>query len=162
MGKGYMFECKKCKHQYGICPGIGFSYMSLCKKTLDKIAKGKYGKEFKAAYDNGGRYLSVNAQRILYMCDACKTWDSAIDATLYAPNNADAFGKMQYGIKTVEEWGEVPYFIEGGHFHVIKEYKHKCPKCKGIMRKANEEEYKRLACPKCGEINDMIDEIRWD
>ena len=96
------------------------------------------------------------------MCDACKIWDSAIDATLYAPNNADAFGKMQYGIKTVEEWGEVPYFIEGGYFHVIKEYKHKCPKCKGIMRKANEEEYKRLACPKCGEINDMIDEIRWD
>ena len=55
MGTGYMFECKKCKYQYGIYPGIGFSYMSLCKKTLDKIAKGKYGKEFKAAYDNGGR-----------------------------------------------------------------------------------------------------------
>ena len=72
---------------------------------------------------------------------------------MYRPKDEDAIRTKQFGIKTVEEWGYVPYVFGQdfqAEYDLIKVYAHKCDHCGKRMHKANEEELSKLSCPYCG------------
>ncbi len=165
MGTGLCFKCKKCGHEYSVMLGVGFSFAKEARNALKSIEKGEYGAELKEAYEKTP-YAAVYTDRSVYLCSGCGRWIMDADLTLYGPNAPDAIPKKQYGEKTVEEWGYVPYVSKidlKEDYHVVKRIYHKCDRCGKRMHKASENEIKKLPCPKCGEINEEEpDLIYWD
>lgn len=84
---------------------------------------------------------------------------------MYRPKDEDAIRTKQFGIKTVEEWGYVPYVFGQdfqAEYDLIKVYAHKCDHCGKRMHKANEEELSKLSCPYCGTENTSEGLLMWD
>lgn len=164
MGQGYRFVCKKCDCLYFASYGIGMMYPQAYRKLLEEIENGKYGKEWQQLLKDNP-YAAVNAEIIVYICKECGHWETGQDITLYAPNNPDSIPKKQYGIKTIEEWGYVPYVTASDlkeEYHVLKHYYHKCSKCGKRMHKASDDEIQHLPCPKCGTENEAEGGLLWD
>lgn len=164
MGQGSTYKCKKCGHEYGINPGVGMRYPSVCKRIRERISAGDYGSEWKDAYESAGRYVAVCAENEVFICDNCGKWEQHEDITLYVPDNEAEAGEMTFGDSTVKELGEVPYLMdpEDEGFHVHKPYRPPCPECGSAMRPAKMEELYELPCPKCGERNELDGIIMWD
>ncbi len=111
-----------------------------------------YGDEWKKLVLSE-EFVAVDAERYLYICKKCGHWTVGLGLSLYAPNDPKVIMKRQYGIKTVEEWGEVPYVMRWDlkeNYHLLKRRVHKCDKCGGVMHKATDKEESNLPCPKCG------------
>lgn len=164
MGQGYDYKCKKCCHKYSVLPGMGMMYPKVYREKLAEIAEGVYGAELKNLFDNTD-YVAIDASRVIYICSTCNRWELGTDVTLYAPNDPERVSREQYGIKTVEEWGYVPYVTSWDlkqNYHVLKRHYHNCEKCGRRMHKASPEEEQNLSCPKCGEPNKANDVIMWD
>ncbi|MBR3342487.1 MAG: hypothetical protein IKG30_12905 [Clostridiales bacterium] len=163
MGSGFGFKCSCCGHEYDICTGIGMRFPQVYEKLLSSIKQGKYGSEWKALALSED-YVAVEAERFLYFCDTCHNWKVDYGLSLYAPNDPEVIKKKKYGIKTVEEWGEVPYVTSWEDYHLLKEYAHKCDKCSCSMRRASDREFFSLPCPKCGSNPepDYLSCINWD
>ena len=164
MGKGYAYRCKKCRNKYSVHLGVGMRYPSVYQEKLAEIARGVYGTELKDLI-NSTDYVAIDASRVIYICSSCNKWELGTDVTLYAPNDPESISKKQYGIKTVEEWGYVPYVLDWElkrDYHVLKRYYHKCEKCGQFMHKASSEEEQNLQCPECGEPNKAKNIIMWD
>ena len=137
MGSGYDFKCKKCKTKYSAMPGIGMMYPKVYQEVVEDIKNGKYGPE---------------CQEIMNLA-------------LYRPKNAEAIRTKQYGIKTVEEWGYVPYVMGydlKAEYSLVEVFVHKCKKCRKRMHKATDEELQTLPCPKCGTENATSGLLMWD
>ena len=164
MGQGYGFKCKNCRHEYSIRLGIGMMYPEVCRNLLQNLEQGKYGKEWQQLSKNTP-YAAVDVKSVIYICNDCSRWEMGKDITLYAPNDPAAISHKQYGIKTVEEWGYVPY-VTGielkRDYHILKRYYHKCGNCGKRMHKASKDEMVHLPCPKCDEINEPNSFIMWD
>ena len=164
MGQGYSYTCKKCKHKYGVNPGVGMMYPTVYRDTLNDISKGVYGSELQELF-NSTPYAAIDAGNTVYICSGCGSWELAKDLTLYAPNDPDSIPQKQYGIKTVAEWGYVPYVMRWDleeEYHVVKRHYHRCSKCGKQMHKASSTELKNLPCPKCGSANQADGAIMWD
>ena len=164
MGRGYGYKCKECKHRYSAFPGIGKAYPEAYRELIQKIEDGGYGEEWQRLLKDTP-YVAVNAENVIYSCKECGQWEMGQDITLYAPNHPKAILSKQYGIKTVEEWGYVPFVMNWElreEYHVLKRHYHKCSKCGKRMHKASENEVKHLPCPKCGTENEVRDYIIWD
>ena len=166
MGQGVGFKCSKCGKEYGASTGIGFLFPEFYKETLQAVKNGDYGAEF-AELANKEKYVAVDAELYLYACKKCKHWEVEPGLSLYAPNDAESLAKKQYGIKNVEEWGEVPYVMSFDlqtDYHILKRYTHKCTKCGGVMHKATNKESSNLPCPDCGgePTKGFINIINWD
>lgn len=166
MGQGIGFKCSKCGKEYAACPGIGFLFPEQYKEIQAAAKKGKFGPEWKELV-NSGKYIAVDAETYLYVCGKCDYWTVEEGLSVYEPNDPEALANKQYGIKTVEEWGEVPYatmmdFKE--EYHILKRRTHKCIKCGSVMHKASREEESRLKCPDCGgePEADYLGIINWD
>ena len=102
---------------------------------------------------------------MVYICDGCGTWEHGTDVSLYAPNDPDSIPQKQFGIKTVEEWGYVPYVMCWDlekEYHLVKRQYHCCNKCGKRMHKASSAELKTLSCPKCGSDNQAEGALKWD
>lgn len=164
MGKGYAFKCKTCGHEYNVNIGIGFMYPQIFRETLEKIAAGEYGAEWKEAYDKN-LYVAIDAATVLFKCNKCGNWEKGKDISLYAPNHPELIPTKQYGEKTVEEWGYVPYVTYSdlvNEYHLIKPYQHKCKRCGEDMQPSNEVP-ECLPCPNCGSESEMLPSIiMWD
>ena len=164
MGQGYSYTCKKCKCEYSVCPGIGMRYPSVYRDRLAEIAEGEYGPDWQELYNNTP-FAAIDAARVVYVCDACDTWEYGTDISLYAPNDPDSIPQKQYGIKTVAEWGYVPYVMKWDlkkEYHILKRYYHRCDKCGKRMHKASLTELQNLSCPECGSKNHAEDFLCWD
>ena len=163
MGSGYGFKCSSCGYEYDVCTGIGMLFPQEYKKLLSDIKQGKYGTEWKELALSE-EYVAVEAERFLYVCGKCNNWKVDYGMSLYAPNEPEAIKKKKYGIKTVEEWGEVPYISSWEEYHIIKPYIHKCVRCGNDMRKGADKEILSLPCPKCGSKPDpeYFNIINWD
>ena len=69
---------------------------------------------------------------------------------------------MKFGEKTVQELGSIPYVINTElkkNFVLIDKFEHKCPNCKGLMKKRNK---RIIICPNCGTKNSPLGEELWD
>lgn len=164
MGQGYGYKCKKCHYEYSVYLGGGMKYPKEYRKKIEEISTGIYGTERKNLIDKT-EYAAIDADRVVYVCSACNNWELGTDVTLYAPNEPEKILKIQYGIKTVEEWGYVPYVTRWElkeNYHILKRYYHKCKNCGKRMHKASEKEEINLPCPKCGEPNTAESIIMWD
>ena len=161
MGDGYSYTCKKCNHKYWVFTGAVMMFPTVYRDTLNAIAKGKYGSKLQELF-NSTPYAAINAADTVYICGECDSWEYAKDLTLYAPNNPDDIPQKQYGIKTVAEWGYVPYVTRRDlekEYHVVKRCYHHCSKCGKRMHKASLTELVNLPCPKCGSANQAEGEI---
>ena len=119
---------------------------------------------------NSEEFVVADAEKYLYYCKDCKTWKVAEDLSLYAAKDPEAIRKRQFGIKTVEEWGEIPY-ASGMDFEddyrLLQKRMHKCPKCrKGMIRYTegdlDDPVFADLPCPKCGAPLESSGYIMWD
>ena len=152
MGSGVGFKCSKCGKEYNANTGIGFMFPKVYKETLADVKTGKYGEEW-MSLALSEELVAVDAERYLYICKKCGHWTVDLGLSLYAPNDPKAIMRKQYGIKTVEEWGGVPYVMSWGleqDYHIIKRRVHKCENCGGVMHKASDKEKSNLPCPECG------------
>lgn len=163
MGNGYCFKCSSCGYEQEVFLGCGMLFPQVFKKVNKEVIEGKYGPEWKELALSQ-ELIAADAYKYLYVCDSCKNWKEDYGLSLYAPNDPEAIKKKRYGIKTVEEWGEVPYVTTWEDYHLLKEYAHKCDKCGCEMRQAPELEVFSLPCPKCGSPSDQsnISTILWD
>ena len=107
-------------------------YFSAVSELMQEIQEGKHGKKRQQLCLEHPD-ATVNATRIIYICDTCGCWRELQNLTLYVPN------------------GEV-----------LMEHKISCGKCRKPMREATEKEIRHLRCPKCGTENESAGEIFWD
>ena len=164
MGESVAFKCRKCGKAYSAWTGIGSLYPVEYKELTKEIAAGKYGQEWKEAF-TGTKYAAVDGEETLFVCDHCGNWKTGKDITIWAPNDPEAFAQKQVEIKTVGEWGYVPYMMRADleeDFHVLKPYRCSCGKCGRTMRNAGADPVRELPCPKCGTVNEAQNEILWD
>lgn len=156
MGKGYDFHCKKCGKNYAVFLGVGFCFATASRNEIEAIANGEFGPELKEAYEQTP-YAVIDPDNVVFICRKCGCWIVDTDHTLYAPKDPDAIAKRQFGEKTAEEWGCVPYVIGKTlreDYRVLKRHYHKCDRCGSRMHKATDKEVRSLPCPECGEINE--------
>lgn len=111
MGYGYLYTCSKCKKRYSVNKGIGKMFPEVYRSLIQDIKDAKHGEEMQRLLEET-KYAAVDAEGVVYICRNCNHWEMGTDDTLYAPNDPDALGRKQYGIKTVEEWGYVPYVMK--------------------------------------------------
>ena len=164
MGKGYRFKCKKCQNEYCASWGIGGAFPLVYRSCLSDIIAGKYGLEWKKLALSE-EYIAVDASSYLYSCNFCGNWKIAYSLSLYKPKNPKSIPDKQYGIKTVREWGYVPYVTPldfEDDYIFLKSYVHKCDKCGKRMHKTDIKHLTSLACPKCGTDNEIDGILMWD
>ena len=157
MGSGYLYVCKNCKKRYSVQLGVGKLFPQIYEETTRLIDRGHYGPEWQKIYRHTP-YVAVDAALELYLCDNCRNWKSDKNLSLYEPNDIAQIKTRRYGIKTVEEWGHIPYVLDfelEQDYHLIKEYPHTCDKCGNPMRKIDKDHIPDiLSCPKCGSDNE--------
>ena len=164
MGKGYTFKCKKCQNEYGVSWGIGGAFPRVYQSCIENIKAGKYGEEWKTLASSQ-EYFAVDASRYLYICKSCGNWEISYSLSLYKPKDPESIPDMQFGIKTVREWGYVPFVTPSNledDYIFIKSFVHKCNKCGKRMHKANTKKLQSLPCPKCGTQNETNGMLWWD
>lgn len=163
MGTGFSYCCEKCGEEFSVHLGAGMRFPTVYQDTMRDIIAGKYGPERRTILYNEP-YAAVDIEQYVYKC-SCGYWKVDKELSLYAPNNPEAIPKKQYGIKTVEEWGYVPYvtrFQLKEDYHLIKRYIHICSKCGKRMRKAQKRELEEIRCPKCDSLCRQRDYLFWD
>ena len=161
MGQGYGYVCKKCGHEYHVDTGIGMLFPQVYRNTIKEIAEGKNGQKRKDLYKKIP-FLAVDAEAYYYECEDCGYWSVEQGMDLYKPKNTEKIRKQQFGEKTVEEWGEVPYVMNYElkyDYILVDKYDHRCPKCCGQMKKRNKTV---ISCPKCGTKNRPVKDVLWD
>ena len=165
MGRGSKFRCKNCGYEYFVLVGLGGMFPQAYQDCITDIESGKYGEEWKTLLKSQ-KYVAVDAEVYLYVCRSCGNWKTDMSLSLYAPNDPDKIPDIQYGIKTVKEWGYVPYVTSVDleeNYSFMKSYVHKCDKCGKRMHKDFLDNSSHLPCPKCGTKNIKVPGIlRWD
>lgn len=164
MGFGYEYKCEKCGREYSVVLGGGMLYPEDYKLFTDEIRQGKYGDKLKDLFLST-KYAAVNADRFLYYCENCGHWEVKQDLTIYAPKDPEKIAKKQYGIKNVEEWGEVPYmsaFDLKEDYRVLKRHYEKCSVCGNRMKKLSDCDDIVIKCPECGAPGIPVGAFLWD
>ena len=127
MGSGIVLRCDNCNKEFTFDLGIGFMFPMVFEELAAAIRNGDYGDEWKEIIESGS-YIVPNAEKYLFYCEKCGNWEIAMDASLYEPKDADALKKEKIGIKTVEEWGYVPYVMGDDlkrNFRLLKKRPHR-------------------------------------
>jgi hypothetical protein len=161
MGYGYRYKCEFCGKEYGISTGTGFLFPQEYKRILKDVAKGKYGKQMKECYEKTP-YIAVDAENKNYEGEDSGHWDGHPVLDLYEPKDIGKLLKKEFGGKTIEELEEVPYVMPNElktSYKLILKQEHRCPKCKGLMKKRN---IRNVCCPKCGKKNSPLNSVLWD
>lgn len=169
MGSGIGYKCKRCLKKYDVSLGVGMFFPSAFKEAIKDIKKGKYGTELRTVIDSG-ELIVPDAARYFYCCEQCGTWEVAEDLSLYQPKSIPEIKKQQFGDKTVEEWGEIPYATRADFetdYNLVYKNPHSCRKCKKEMTRYDISQFKNdisdeLPCPRCGTKNEPDSYIDWD
>lgn len=141
-------------------------FLKVYRALLQDVQDGKYGSQMQQLSQIP--YAAIDADKYLYSCKSCGHWEVAPSMTLYAPNDPELIHNKQYGIKSVKEWGYVPYVMEYDlkrDYHRIKAFYHICPDCGKRMIKITSDKgaiYRKLRCPKCGSDDVSCESLHWD
>ncbi len=158
MGKGYSYACSCGKH-YSVYPGSGMLYPDVYRKTIERIAAGRYGAEWKKAYLSTP-HAAINADTVIYVCSDCGVWKADTDISLYAPNDPEIY-RTPDGTETDEPPYVAEWELKTG-YHLVKRYFLRCRRCGRRMHKASPAELENLPCPACGRKNRPACGIMWD
>ena len=168
MGRGNTYKCEKCDEVYNITLGVGMLYPIAYEELIEEIKSGAYGDDWKELFLSWD-FVVADAKLYFYYCESCGQWEVSKDASLYAPNDVESLKKEQFGEKTVEEWGYVPYAdtADDETYHLLKKRIHVCLKCNSEMTRYNESQlndpvFNELGCPECGTINPNLGMLFWD
>lgn len=169
MGQGFIYKCSKCELETMVTLGVGMLFPDVYQDVLEDAKAGKYGSEWKELA-NKSEFVAVDATQKFYLCPRCGNWKVDYDLSLYEPFDEDHIRSKQYGIKTVAEWGDVPYASPqdlSNDYSEIAHYVHKCDKCDSAMLEVKEKQFDhlqeiKLKCPQCGELNEINNMILWD
>lgn len=163
MGAGLNISCKCRNKSYML--GIGMLFPDVYKKKVEQIKAGKCGEEAKNIMQTI-KYAVIDIENSLYLCEHCGNLIQTQPMDFYAPKDVNKAAKEEYGIKTVEEWGEVPYWAPymdfDNNFSLIKKTIHRCSICKNEMIRIDEEKLQDMKCPKCGEKYEVFQDMLWD
>ena len=168
MGTGYRYHCAACGEEREFSLGIGFAFPRVCERTLGEVEEGLYGDALQRAVRDRP-LVGVCAERVVFECEGCGHWETGIDASLYEPDDLDEALSEQFGIKTVAEWGHLPYLMSykiGNGWHLLAPYEPTCPECGRTMRKRVSDDAAdrgtELRCPRCGSMNGLSESFLWD
>ena len=171
MGTLKRYKCNECRYSKELHLGIGMLYPMVSDTVKDSIASGEFGEELRQAY-SGCELPAVCPVEAVYACPECGHWDVFRDASVYEPTDPVAARKEVYGIKTVEEWGGIPYVmrhdVASGKYRLIARFEPLCPKCGQGMRAIEGSPESKLKggglkCPRCGSNNASIERTGcWD
>ena len=165
MGKMAMYRCGECGYTKELVLGIGMMHPTISSEIKEAIAQGEFGPELKSAYE-ACELPAVYPEDKVYECPSCGYWDVYKDASIYEPVDVAAVKKEQFGIKTVEEWGGIPYMtgrdIESGAYRLVREYAPSCPHCGKDMHVSSVDTKKAagavsLKCPSCGSASGTLE-----
>ncbi len=148
MGQGFEMNCSKCGYSFCTHTGIGFTFMTVYEKTVQKAKNGELGKEIQEFFKDHPDG-TINAEYVTLCCDDCGELFTGQDLTMYVPN------------QTIRKKKE--YVMEDDLEHLYTEYKkypHKCEKCGGRAHIVEDEE--TMLCPKCKIPLDEVGHIFWD
>ena len=154
MGTSIPYTCGACGAVRDPFVGIGMAFPTVYRETMDEIRQGKHGEEWRSLVESG-ELIAVDAEDKLFVCSACGAWEAAPDLSLYEPVDVEKLLTKQYGIKTVAEWGEVPFVTSWEleeDFKLLRRREHRCPDCGGEMQPfvGEIEDAPKVKCPKCG------------
>ena len=144
--------------------GIGMMFPKVYQQIINSISDGEYGQRWKDLFDSQ-EYVAVNAKKTVYICRNCGHWETNYILDLYVPKKPEEIPNKRYGIKTVAEWGYVPYVIEYDlkeNYKILKHFVHTCTNCGRRTHKASDNELQNLSCPKCGKDNKITGFVNWD
>lgn len=146
MGQGYGYKCN-CGYEGEILFGVGFGYWQDSKKLLEDMAKGKYGRK-RADIVKNKKNIVVDAEYYYYRC-SCGYGNSYKSLNLYQSDYDDVY------------W---LYDKPENSYKLIMGFKHRCPKCREVMKRISEEEFDLdyVSCPKCGNNVPLLINILWD
>lgn len=166
MGHGMILKCDCQEHFINL--GIGMAYPRVFKEDLEDARSGRLGEDIQKA-TQGKQYLAIDAENCFYYCSQCGYWEVTGSHDLYEPKNLELMKLRQFGIKTVEEWGEIPY-ARGSDFeeyNLIFKYPHICPKCNIEMvnpKTIGKRVLSKIRCQECGSLLREDNErfVLWD
>ncbi len=139
MATGFSFTCSRCKRTYSANWGIGTDFPLEYSRTLKAVKEGKYGEEWQKLYkENAG--AAVDAVQYVYVCKRCGNWAEEQGLAMYVPRTES--GK--------EPAACVYSFDLKADYRLLRQYIHRCKKCNGVMRRAEDHELENLCCPVCG------------
>ena len=147
MGYGMEMKCSKCGFEFFARTGVGFSFLTVYKETVQKAKSGELGEETKAFFKEHPDG-AINAEYVTLCCDECGELFTGQDLTMYAPKR----GKRRDDYAMVDD-------LERYYSEELK-YPHKCEKCGGSAHIVGSEE--TLLCPHCKIPLDEFADLCWD
>lgn len=154
MGYGLGFKCSKCQKDYDVFLGIGMMFPKVYKELVEKIRSGKYGSEWKTLIDSEDNVV-VDAEKTVFCCPECAAWRAEPNLSLYVAVNEDAIKEAKSGYPYMHKMSPIAEFMmTKPEYKLLKQYDHKCKKCKIVMHEASDDELRSLPCPKCGAAPD--------
>ena len=154
MGNGIGYKCSKCGKRYQASWGIGMMFPEQYIKLVEKAGRGDFGKAYKDLFAKDPK-MAIDAEEYVYCCSVCHAWRVEPELTLYQPKDGyESIINQDYVMRNELKM----------YYRTCKHFSHKCPKCKGRMHRASEDEIQMLPCPYCGGPRDMDYEelIMWD
>lgn len=149
MGSISEFRCDTCGYVKEILFGIGMLYPCTQQRVLSAVKNGDYGAEMqKAALDTPG--IRVDAERYLYICSECGTWENDYGLSLYEPDRPEN-----------DEGDWVIPTEPHSNYHIRLRYFHKCPDCGKTMHRFREDD-RSIRCPKCYHTGHIVFSGMWD
>ncbi len=151
-----IYVCEHCKSKYSVETGIVEDFLNTYKSTVASIEEGKYGPEWKNAFDQIIE-VALDHTYEVYVCPQCNCWENGPDLSLYIPKDEASLERIRSAKMTVERWGSVRPVMRNdlrNCYRLFKEKQHLCPHCKTKMVKADLplQNYV-LDCPNCKESN---------
>ena len=118
-------------------------------KTYQDIEHGRFGSRWRRLFEEHP-HAGITAELELYRCDECGHWTNRRNVTLYERNDLDSD-------EICEPDGRPGYVDPSDAWHVVEEYRPRCPKCRKRMRSLGSDmgnlHEMSLKCPKCGTMN---------
>lgn len=171
MGTMMMYKCNDCGFSKELYLGSGMMLPHVSDELKAAIANGEYGPDLKSAFEECELPVVCPESKV-YECPKCAHWDVYQDTSVYEPTDVAAARKKQFGTKTVEGWGGIPYVFEhelkGDEYRLVREFVPSCPKCGAGMRACENRAVKKggrakLKCPHCGASNGSFEMFGcWD
>lgn len=164
MGEICYIQCQECGYRDSITTGrAGFGYDQEYRDTVLKIKAGQFGQEWKKLFESTPGAV-VEADRELFVCPSCGTYQEGQDLTIYEPAmpfepKPSAYPPEDPYLATEQKWLSetitklrekneyTPPRELRGWYKVVKAYEILCPKCGISMRKYTDGE--KIKCPKC-------------
>ena len=162
MGSGSIYECHKCGFKFDQMNGVGFLFLAIYAKTVQRAKDGELGAQIQKFFEEHPEG-AVNVENVTLCCNSCGALTTAEDLTMYIPKK-----DFPSKVKTMRWTVGIPFvgceYVMAGeladYYEEYAKYPHKCCKCSAEMHVVKDDE--ALYCPECKTPLISKGIIRWD